>query len=150
MLKGSLTIIHLGCWMPVCDFLTLPTDLKMANLVHYICHVSSVFSVLCPFSTSHFSLAGSWSVSLFLSSRYLLLLQGHCHPSNKQHTFSCHGRPRDRKRKRERECLYMGRQDTRQDSLSALCVEAGDDGDACYVCVWVVCVRPCAGTPAVL
>lgn len=86
----------------------------------------------CLLTSSHFSLA----VCLTPSNCLLLLLQGHCHPSNKQHTFLVMVAL---EKERERVHAHGGRQDTLPDSPRHDAWRIGGDRVRCLlgcVCVW--------------
>lgn len=111
--------------------------LKMANSA-YIFLGSLVFSVFMFILSSCLFLE---LLTLFILLSCLLVLQGHCYPSNKQQTFLVMVAP-----ERERACMCVQTQPAR--FPLAWCVEAGNDGEAYYVCLGDVnenvCRRSCS------
>lgn len=87
-------------------------------------------------SSSHSSLACCWSVSLFLPINFPLLLQGQCHLSNKQQTLHVMDAPH-----REKEKVVVHGQTRHLVRLPHGMMVARDDGFACYMAVWVVCLK---------
>lgn len=87
-------------------------------------------------SSSVSSLAGCWSVSLFRSINLLLLLQGHCHLSNRQQTLLVMDAPH-----RERQKVVVHGQTRHPARLPHGMMAPWDDGYAYYMIVWVACLR---------